>query len=312
MNTSDPKKIVPNFLIVGGPKCGTTSLSEYLKQHPNIFFSHPKEPHFWASDLPRTKRIREFSDYEQLFSDVGPEDIAAGEGSVWSLYSKVALPKIREFNPDAKLIVMVRNPVEVVQSLHSFWYSISMEDQSDFKKAWELQERRDKGEALPKMSKVRALYQYSEIAKFGKQLERALKVFPENQIKIVFFEDLTSDTERVYNEVLDFLQVPRASSPIDFGVHNENQVYRSRILAKFVRRVPTLLEPLIVGFKRVTGIKNLYIGHFLKEWEKSVNTKPGRRKKIDEAMKQKLINEFEEDILQLQKLTGRDLSHWLS
>lgn len=307
---SDSSRKFPNFFIVGGPKCGTTSLSEYLRNHPNVFFSDPKEPHHWAEDLPRQRSIVDSKDYHALFDDVGSEHLMAGEGSVWSLYSKVALPRIREFNPAAKIIIMVRNPVEVAQSLHSFWVAINMEDQLNFKKAWKLQPRRKQGKSLPRASDVWELYQYSEVPKFGFQLQRALGVFPRDQIKVVFFEDFSKNTELVYSEILAFLDLPEAPEATDFRVHNENKVPRSTFFASIVRRVPTLLAPSIKWFKKVTGIRNLNIMTHVSKFEKRLNQKPGKRAAISKELKQELIDEYREDIQLLEEITGRDLSHW--
>lgn len=303
-------KKIPNFFIVGGPKCGTTSLSEYLRQHSNVFFTYQKEPHYWASDLPRDKRITTLENYVALFDNIQPEHVAYGEGSVWTLYSKVALSRIHEFNPDAKIIVMLRNPLEVALSLHSFWFSISMEDQMQFEKAWNMQQERSEGKSLPRASKVKELYLYRDIGMFGEQLTKALAIFPKDQIKIVFFEDFVKDTKKIYDEILTFIGVTNLEEKIDFEVHNENQTYRSSHFANLVRKVPTLLEPYINKFKQVTGIKNLRIMTYVKEFEKKFNSKPGKRKTIDNELKKTIISEFYDDIKIVEEITNRDLSHW--
>ena len=109
----------PNFFIVGAPRCGTTALSEYLRGHPNVFFSQPKEIGFFATDFPGSRVITRFEDYMALFNDVQPDHLRVGEGSVWYMYSREAARNIHEYNPKAKLIVMLRNPVDLVHSLHS-------------------------------------------------------------------------------------------------------------------------------------------------------------------------------------------------
>src|SRR6185295_10222300 len=109
----------PTFLIAGAPKCGTTALYEYLQTHPQVFLSDPKEPHFYANDLGAHRTIVTRGQYEKLFSAAGPQHLAIGEASAWYLHSAVALPAVARELPDAKLIVMLRNPVELIRSLHS-------------------------------------------------------------------------------------------------------------------------------------------------------------------------------------------------
>src|SRR6266498_2750548 len=97
----------PNFFIVGAPKCGTTALYEYLRRHPHIFMPKLKEPHFFALDLGHPM-VKTEVHYASLFADSTKEHMRVGEASVYYLYSAVALPAIHAFNPDAKIIAMVR------------------------------------------------------------------------------------------------------------------------------------------------------------------------------------------------------------
>jgi hypothetical protein len=96
----------PAFFIIGVPKCGTTALVSYLSEHPDIFMSEPKEPHFFADDFPHYKEfIPTVADYEKLFEDAALKSSArVGEASVWYLYFKSALKNIHAYRPDAKLI----------------------------------------------------------------------------------------------------------------------------------------------------------------------------------------------------------------
>ena len=122
----------PNFFIIGAPKSGTTALSQYLRDHPNIFFSGVKEPHFF--DLDTSKRLKlDLQTYLSLFAKARPElHIAVGEGSTGYLFSKVAVSEILKFNPDSKFIVMLRNPVDLVQAWHSEMYFEGVENIRDF------------------------------------------------------------------------------------------------------------------------------------------------------------------------------------
>src|SRR3990167_9603139 len=103
----------PNFFILGAPRCGTTSLSTYLREHPNVFFSFPKEVNFFSSDIYSSTLCSDISSYLKLFSNSEEIHLAVGEGSVFYLASNCAVPSILQFNPQAKFIVMVRNPVDM-------------------------------------------------------------------------------------------------------------------------------------------------------------------------------------------------------
>ena len=107
----------PNFFIIGAPKCGTTSLANWLAEHPRVFFSDTKEPHFFCTD--GYTGVKTLKQYEKLFEDAKPHHLAVGEGSTHYLFSKVAVPNILVYNPDARFIVCLRNPVDMAPSLHS-------------------------------------------------------------------------------------------------------------------------------------------------------------------------------------------------
>ena len=107
----------PNFFIVGGPKCGTTSLWSWLRTHPDIFMSHLKEPNFFNSD--DNLGISGLTEYEALFRDARVSHTAVGEASVWYLSSPVAVQNILRFEPEARFIVLLRNPIEMAVAMHS-------------------------------------------------------------------------------------------------------------------------------------------------------------------------------------------------
>ena len=144
--------VVPNFFIIGAPKSGTTALSQYLKEHPNIFFSRVKEPHFF--DLDTSKRLKaDLPTYLSLFSEAEPDrHKAVGEGSTGYLFSKVAVSEILKFNPNSKFIVMLRNPVELVQAWHSEMYYEGVENISDFEGAWRLERKGAMAGAYPNLA----------------------------------------------------------------------------------------------------------------------------------------------------------------
>src|SRR5882672_1680365 len=108
----------PDCFIVGAPRCGTTAMYTYLGQHPEIFMSARKEPHFFGTDLSSPALVRDEQQYLSLFAKAQNEK-RAGEASVFYLYSQRAAREIHAFCPSARIIIMLRNPVEMMYSLHS-------------------------------------------------------------------------------------------------------------------------------------------------------------------------------------------------
>ena len=140
----------PNFFIVGSARCGTTTLSRCLKSHPQVSFSQPKETHYFSQLNGKTSLENIRTDYlDRFFYHYQPHHCAMGEGSVSYLYSEEAIRTILQYNPQAKFIVMVRNPIEMVYSYHYRLVYILEENQVDFHKAWDLQGVRAQGKHLP-------------------------------------------------------------------------------------------------------------------------------------------------------------------
>ena len=242
----------PNFFIVGAPKCGTTALYEYLRHHPNIFMSEVKEPHFFAKDLGSYPRIKTLEDYTELFTRSTDRHSSVGEASVYYLRSAVALANIRAFNPEAKIIAMFRNPVDMVHSLHSQLLYWSEEVERDFEAAWRLQERRSRGLDLPPGSRGGFLVQYHEVGRFGTQTERVLSVFPAEQVKLILYDDFTASPASVYTDVVEFLEIPH-DGRTEFPRINENKRARMSWLRQLYRKPPVVLKSTVRSLKQAVG-----------------------------------------------------------
>ena len=297
----------PNFFIVGAPKCGTTALYEYLRTHPNIYMSPVKEPHFFAKDLGTYPRIKTLQDYERLFVASTPQHLRVGEASVYYLRSTVAIQNIRQFNPDAKIIAMFRNPVEMVHSFHSQLLYVAEENVPDFETAWRLQERRARGLNIPPRSRGAFLLQYAEFARFGTQAARLLSSFPAAQVKLILYDDFTASPKQVYDEVIAFLDLPD-DNRTEFPRINENKRARLDWLRSLYRKPPPLLRSAIRGLKRVVGAGSLraVAGKVLE-----LNTTKERRPQLEPAFRAQLAATFQEEVNHLSRLLNRDLSHWV-
>lgn len=297
----------PDFFILGAPKCGTTALSEYLRRHPRVFVSTPKEPHYFCDDFDYYyapgQRTQEH--YLRLFDGATDDDLAVGEASVWYLYSATAARNIMEFDPAARVIVMVRNPVELVPSLHSQLRYMLDEDEPDPAVAWDLQEARRRGERLPATVRVPEFLQYGEAARLGAQVRRVLEVVPRAQVKVLVMDDLRADTGAVYRDTLAFLGVPD-DGRTEFPRVNENKVHQSAAVARFTQRPPSALVSVARGVKRVAGVERLGVLDRVRRGNRQVT----RREEISPEFAQRLRDHFRDDVAELGELIGRDLSDW--
>ncbi len=305
MQEPGPQK--PNFFIVGAPKCGTTALYEYLRSHPNIFMSAIKEPHFFAQDLGTYPRIKTLEEYRQLFLDSTPDHLRVGEASVYYLRSTVALPNIREFNPDAKIIAMFRNPVEMVHALHSQLLYVAEENVPDLETAWRLQERRARGLDLPPRSRGPFLLQYAEFGRFGTQVERVLSAFPPAQVKLILYDDFRASPQRVYDDVIDFLGLPH-DRRTEFPRINENKKVRLPWLRDLYQKPPPALRRAVRRLKQVVGGGGLTA---VTRKIVDLNTTREERLPLSPELRAELVATFRDEIKLLSRLLDRDLQHWL-
>ncbi|MGI9275463.1 MAG: sulfotransferase family protein [Endozoicomonas sp.] len=301
----------PNFFIVGAPKCGTTALYTYLASHRNIFLPELKEPHFFSDDLPNMRAIDSEEAYLSLFNGTTDEHIAVGEGSVMYLYSQVAIKRIHEFNPDARLIVMLRNPFEMIHSFHSQLCYGFQETEKNLARAWSLQESRRNGMNLPARPTDLSLLQYKAVGELGRQVEALLNYFPAEQVKLILFDDLKASPASVYEEALAFLGVP-SDGRTDFPRVNSNRVNRSPFLAQLLIALLNLQRKI----KRLIGLgpnsNKTVLRYFnILSCLRKLNTNVKPRSSPPEALRQQILGEFRSDIERLSVILGKDLSHWL-
>ena len=295
----------PNFFIAGAPKCGTTALSEYLKMHPNIFISTPKEPHYFAKDITPYSCCATLEEYLNIFKDVQDQQSAIGEASVLYLYSNVALKNIFQFNPDAKIIVMLRHPVDYIYSYYNQLLINGYEDIEDFEMAWRLQDKRRDGYNLPKTCRVPKLLYYEEIGKLGEQVEKLLEIFPEKQVNFILLEDMKKNAKKVYKEVLDFLEVVDDHRS-DFPIINENTMYTNKTIGKLRNNPPPNMMAISRFVKKILGLNHIHFMAKIHEW----NRKKIKRATLDDAFRGELIELYIEDINKLELLIRRDFSNW--
>ena len=296
----------PNFFIVGAPKCGTTALFEYLRPHPRIFMSPVKEPHYFATDMGAYPAIKTLAAYTALFAESTPEHLAVGEASVYYLRSSTAVLNIHDFNPEARIIAMFRNPVDMVYSLHAQLLYVAEETEADFETAWRLQAQRSRGFEVPSTCREPLLLQYGQVGQFGSQAKRVLSIFPPTQVKLILYDDFAANPGSVYAEVIEFLRIPH-DGRTTFPRINESKRARLDWLRMFSRRPPPVLHAAVRGLKRAVGEERISA---IKKRIVALNTVRERRPPLNPKLRAELVAHFSEEVALLSRIMQRDLSHW--
>ena len=296
--------MTPNFFIVGAPKCGTTALVSYLQDHPNLFLSNPKEPCFFDKDLYRDIKMTPEA-YYSLFEKA--DEIAhkaVGESSVSYLFSQCAVAEILKFNPEARFIAMLRNPLELVPSWHSQKVFEGRENILDFAAAWRAEaDRRNGKRPSPSGWEIKTLL-YSQWGLLGDQVERLLSQVPRERVMLILFEDFTADTAKVYRQVLSFLGLPDDGRSHFPRVNEGKQVLSPRLQQSlaFVKLNAEKVKNLL-GITRAGGVVNALFA-----W----NSRSASRKPLPEDLHREMSDFYRQDVQKLSSLLGRDLSHWLT
>ncbi|HVX06245.1 MAG TPA: sulfotransferase [Rhodanobacteraceae bacterium] len=297
---------LPNFFIVGAPKCGTTALSVYLGAHPDVFMCVPKEPAYFALDLPAIRVAKHWNQYEALFRDASETHLAIGEASTIYMHSEVAVAELHRHFPFARLLVMLRNPLDLVVSLHGQRLHDCDEDVADFARAWALCGQRRAGDRIPARCREPKVLLYDEAALLGLQLQRVLGVFPGSQVRWWFHEDFAADPARVYREALSFLGLAHDGRS-EFPVVNARMRARSQRLAPLVQKPPRFAVRLAMYAKKRMGIRRLGVLNALRQ----ASFVPSRPPAISGGLRREMQAHFAPDVHLLESITGRDLGHWL-
>lgn len=287
----------PKFFLLGAPKCGTSAIASYLMDHPLVYVSKPKEPHYFCKDLKAGGLpVRSDEEYLDTFFP-GLEKsraLAAIDCSVWYLYSRVAVDEIQRFEPDAKYLVMLRNPIEMAWSLYSMLTFQNQEDQGDFVVAWKLQEERGNGHRLPDgLWLDRRMLLYSEVCALGSQLKGVLDSVGRERVHIELLDDLKQDPRAVYLRILEFMAVPD-DGRTEFPRENSGRKINNRLLFAFLRS--SIAKSAAIGVKRLLGLETLGFG-------RPDLPMPPRVRLF-------LIEQFEGEIALIEQLLGRSLAHW--
>ncbi len=294
----------PHFFIVGAPKAGTTSMAAYLRQHPALFLPAKKDVPFFGSDLDYRRPRRTEAEYLALFDDAAPGEMA-GDACVSYLQSRLAAAEIDEFAPGAKAIVMLREPVVAMRSMHAFMRSAHNEDIADFEEALAAEADRIEGRRIPPGARIADELLYRQVYSYAEQVERYLDRFGPERVAVVLLDDLECEPAPVVARIYDFLGVDPTFEPV-LKVHHVARTIRSDRLQKLAADPPprllkafNLLAPRGLHGKVMPAVNRL-------------NVRPGEApgRTTSGSADDGLRREMWPGVERLAALIERDLSAW--
>lgn len=293
---------LPNFILIGAAKCGTTSLCHYLDQHPQIYMSPEKEPRFFAPEFytecsngpVRKGSLRprmDIAEYEALFDGVTNEK-ALGEASTEYIFFPEAPARIKNMLPDVKLIAILRDPCDRAFSAYCYQLRDGVES-TTFEEALESEERRIHEHWRPG-------WLYKKAGFYFEQLHKYYEIFEPEQLKIYLYEDLAQQPLKVLRDICIFLDVDPNFTP-DLSRKNVSAVPQNLFLNKLLssQSPVSFMKPYLPGSLK-SPLRQLKMQNRV--------SKPN----IPSSCRKQLIEIYREDILKLQDLIRRDLSSWMS
>lgn len=295
----------PNFIIIGAAKSGTTALYQYLQEHPDVFMSPIKEPNFFAlrngtpsyqgpgDETTNDNAIVDLDSYEELFDGVRGQH-AIGEASPMYLYNPQAASAIAQHTPNAKLIAILRNPIERAHSAYQHLLRDHRENAKSFQSALDLEEKRIKLQWAP-------MWHYTKRGFYYKQLKVYYDHFPKKQILVLLHEDLDQHPIQTLETVYRFLQVDDTFRP-DVSVRpNVSGIPKNQRLHEFLNDKHPLKE----------SIKPFLPTGLLHRVASRVKNRNLQTEAVPSASRKRLQALYRNDISALQALIQRDCSAWL-
>ncbi len=300
---------LPDFFVAGAPKAGTTALHVALARHPALYLSAVKEPKFFLTDGPpptqggpgdvRTYRehIWRRADYEALF-DGAPAGALRGESTPFYLYRHDAQIRIRNLIPAAKLIVVLRDPIERAHSNWTHLWSAGLDPIDDFVRACGAEERRIAAGWAD-------FWHYIRLGMYGSQLEHLYAVFAREQVLVIRYRTMITDAASMLDRVCDFLGVRQG---LLTEVPRENVTAHPPLTA----RHRSLARLLRAGSALATVMPGQLGAAITDRLEHSLQAGATARQPLTWEQRRALIPRFESDIRLLESLTGEDFSDWLA
>jgi sulfotransferase family protein len=298
--------LTPDFLVIGAARSGTTALFQYLAEHPRLFLTEPKEPHYFAlagttpaftgpGDRQTINRlaVTDRDAYRALYAGARPDQVR-GEASVSTMYYRDAVVRVREEAPDARLICVLRDPVDRAFSAYGFMRTRGWEPCASFEDALADEPRRIE-------AGWHHIWHYTGMSRYGEQLGHVLEVFPREQLLVLRHEDMTADPDAVLARVYGFLGVPAIPHTVDPDPHRSGEP-RNRYLSRVVSThhpLKKLLSPVVP-----TALRRRLRREIVRRNVVRTSYRPETRRE--------LVATFRADLDLLEQVTGLDVSAWRS
>jgi hypothetical protein len=295
----------PTFIVIGAARSGSTAVYEYLTQHPDVFMSEPKEPHYFAFPgerldfrgpgddlLMNQAAITDRWRYSQLFAQASGAK-AVGEASVSYLYYPAAARRIKESIPGVKLVCVLRNPADRAFSSYMFMLSRLLEPAADFRTALADEDRRV-------AEGWHHLWHYRRMGYYHAQLKHYFDLFDRDQLRVYLYDDFRNDPDSVVDDCFRFIGVEPPNVPLRVPSPHLSGTPRFPTLNRFLmydNRLKDLVRPILPRPVR-GGLWN----RLLKS-----NT---QRQTLAADIREELMAGYETDIQRLEELLDRDLSIW--
>ena len=287
---SEANGFCPNFFLLGAAKCGTTSLANCLMQTKGVCRSNPKEPYFFEKEYESGLDF-----YERRYFSHWQGEPVIGEARHRNLYFPYIPERIHQVNPDAKLLVIVRNPIDRAYSHWLMHWSIGKEDLR-FRPAIEADlERIGRRGYCESAEEERESRTYVDTGFYWEQIKRYLDLFPEKQLKVILFEDFVKEPKKSMQSVADFLGLDEnAASDVNYDKRQANVPPWARFAVRTYR---------FVGAKHLVPEPVKHVG-------RNLLSRLRRGKTMDDETRSWLAAQFVEKNAELSNFLGRDLSHW--
>ena len=299
---------MPDFLVIGAPKAGTTALHATLAEHPGLYLSPIKEPKFFLTDGPPPAKggpgdaltYREHvwrrADYEALFAPA-PAGTLRGESTPLYLYDRAAMRRIRDTVPDAKLIVIVRDPVERAHSNWTHLWSAGLEPVSDFVRACDQEERRI-------AAGWASFWHYAGLGRYGEQLQYLFTLFPREQVLVLRYRRLVDEPAQTLDRICAFLGV-QTGLLTQMPRHNVTSHPESTLAhwaVSWAQRAASAVGSFVPGLTAATLTAPL---------ERFLQRHSRERQPLSWEQRQALLPRFEPDIALLEQVLGEDFGDWV-
>lgn len=313
--------------VVGAPRCGTTSLANFLKPHPDICFPILKEPHYFAQhDLRALSDAELRSEVEskylgRFFPHLASAAHVATDCSVSYLYAPEQLEPAIRIWPQSRFIVIVRDPMEMIPSLHQRLVSLGDESLTSFEVAWEALPDRASGRRIPPGCVDPRWLRCDEAGRYATYAERLFAAVGRERCSVLLFDDLAADPRGQYRRLMDFLDVPPLEETVNFAPRRASYGVRFHWLQRLLKRPPRPLWKYLSGPYQQKRERKLdreetdspaldtifAIRKRLLHW----NRVPPRMQVQSLRVQEEIRSQLKGEIERLGKLIGRDLDHWL-